>query len=110
MNSELLIDEAEKESAEHTAIRLPFGLLGFEKIKRYILIPAPEAEPFSWLQMAGDPSLAFLVVAPEEVLPNYFPEISQEDVNYLDLSNPDDAAILNIVTLHPGGHATVNLK
>jgi len=110
MNSELLIGEAAKDSAEHTDIHLPFGLLGFERIKNYSLIPAPRAAPFSWLQMAGDPSLAFLVISPDEVLPTYFPEISEEDVDYLDLTNPDDAGILNIVTLHPGGSATVNLK
>ncbi len=110
MNSELLIDEAAPETAEETVLHLPLGLLGFERIKRYLLIPAPDAAPFSWLQMAGEPSLAFLVVPPEGLLPNYFPEIGDEDVAYLSLTDPADAAMLNIVILHPGGRATVNLK
>jgi flagellar assembly factor FliW len=110
MNSELQIEESIPAFADPTTLHLPFGLLGFERIKRYLLIPAPQAPPFYWLQMAGDPSLAFLVIPPEGIIPNYYPEISSDDVEYLDLSDSTEAAILNIVVLKPGGRTTVNLK
>ncbi|MDB6038051.1 MAG: flagellar assembly protein FliW [Verrucomicrobiales bacterium] len=110
MNSELQIEEKTPESTGQLALHLPLGLLGFERIKRYLLIPAPEAAPFYWLQMAGEPSLAFLVVPPEGLIPNYFPEISSDDVAFLKLNDSAEAGILNIVILNPGGRATVNLK
>lgn len=91
-------------------IRLPLGLLGFESIKQYVLLARPEEEPFLWLQMLDDPNHSFLVVSPFHVLPDYSPELSKEDVKFLALTEPEDAMIINIVTLRPDGQATVNLK
>ena len=55
------------------------------------------------------PRSLFLVLPPFTAIPEYQPEISDEDVAYLRLKNPADALIYNIVTLRPG-HATINLK
>lgn len=91
-------------------IRMPLGLLGFESIKQYVLLARPEEEPFLWLQMLDDPNHSFLVVSPFHVLPDYSPELSNDDVKFLALTAPEDAMIINIVTLRPDGQATVNLK
>jgi len=90
-------------------IHMPFGLLGFEQVKKYQLLASPEEAPFLWLQMAEDPSVAFLVVSPFLVAPSYQPDIGPEDVEVLGLENAEDAFIFNIVTLR-GTTATVNLR
>ena len=90
-------------------IHMPGGLLGFEDIKRFVLLTNPEEEPFSWFQVLDDPMLAFLVLPPFDWIPNYLPEIDDDDVAYLGLKAPDDALIYNIVTLR-AGYATINLK
>lgn len=95
---------------EETLLNLPVGLLGFESIKHYLLISHPEEEPFLWLRVKEDPNLAFLVISPFVILPDYEPEIGPDDVAFLELLSPGDALIYNIVTLHRDGHATVNLK
>ena len=91
-------------------IRLPFGLLGFEHVKQYILLANPAEEPFLWLQMLDDAKRAFLVVPPERLLADYQPDISDDEVEFLGLADPADAFLLNIVTLCGNGQATVNLK
>lgn len=91
-------------------IRMPLGLLGFESIKQYVLLTRPGEEPFLWLQMLDDPNHSFLVVSPFHVLVDYSPELSNDDVRLLALAAPEDAMILNIVTLRPDGQASVNLK
>jgi flagellar assembly factor FliW len=93
-----------------TVIHLPSGLLGFERCKKYLLFSNPHEEPFHWLQVIGDPSLTFLVVSPFEVLPGYQPDIPTEDARGLQLEAPEDAFLLNIITLRRGGVSTVNLK
>lgn len=93
-----------------TTIYMPIGLLGFEHVKRYVLLSHPDEAPFLWLQMLDDPSLAFLCVSPLHVSPDYQPDISPADVEALQLTKPDDALIVSIVTLHPSGQPTVNLK
>jgi flagellar assembly factor FliW len=90
-------------------IHMPGGLLGFEHIKRFVLLSNAEEEPFSWFQVLDDSTLAFLVLPPFDWIPNYLPEIDDRDVAYLALQAPTDALIYNIVTLRPG-HATINLK
>ncbi len=104
-------DELEQVSVERrNVIHLPLGILGFEGIKEYVLVEHPEDAPFLWLQRLDEPDLAFLVVAPSAVLSDYEPDIHADDVEFLGLSGPDSALIFNIVTLRPGGQATVNLK
>jgi flagellar assembly factor FliW len=91
-------------------LQMPAGLLGFEHVKHYVLLGSREEAPFLWLQMADDPNLSFLVVEPSYVLDNYQPEVSEAEVEMIGLKSADDAWVLNIVTLHRDGHATVNLK
>jgi flagellar assembly factor FliW len=95
---------------ETSLIQLPFGLLGFERVKNYVLLTRPEEEPFLWFQMVGETKHAFLVVPPHFVLADYRPNLSELDVAFLELAEPSEAFVLNIVTLRGKEQATVNLK
>ncbi len=101
---------AEIDIAKNVQVQLPLGLLGFERIKTYSLIAKPDQEPFLWLSVPEGEDLAFLVVPPAVVMPDYAPNLSDDDVDFLEIRNPNDALVLNIVTLRSGGAATVNLK
>jgi flagellar assembly factor FliW len=89
---------------------LPYGLLGFEGVKNYSLLCKPDEAPFLWFQMLQDPKHAFLVVPPGAAVPDYKPDLDDQDVEFLGLESPSDAFLLNIVTLRRDGQATVNLK
>jgi flagellar assembly factor FliW len=102
--------DAPPAQGSETVIHLPAGLLGFERNKKYLLRSNLEDEPFHWFQVVDDPSLTFLVVSPFEVMPEYRPDISAEDVEFLQIQSPEDAFLLNIVTLRPHGRSTINLK
>ncbi len=95
---------------DERVLHFPLGLLGFEQFKRYALVSRPEEAPFLWLRVIDQPELAFVVVSPTAVAPNYAPQISDEDAHFLDLRAPEDAMVFNIVTLHGPAYATVNLK
>lgn len=90
-------------------VTMPLGLLGFEHVKKFILLSNPEEEPFMWLQMIDNANQGFVVVSPANVLPEYAPDISTQDVEFLGIRSPGDALLLNIVTVR-GQEATVNLK
>jgi flagellar assembly factor FliW len=91
-------------------VRLPMGMLGFEQMKNYLLIANPEEDPFRWLQVKDNASLAFIVIDPFLVVPDYHPDIPQPDIDFLGISSSEDVALLNIVTLHGANRATINLK
>jgi flagellar assembly factor FliW len=110
MKCSTLIDTEAPEALTASQVRLPMGLLGFEHLKDYLLVTNPGEEPFLWLQVKGDGPLAFVVVNPFLVAPDYQPDLPQADVDFLGIQDPDDAMLFNIVTLHSAGRATVNLK
>ncbi len=97
-------------SGKEKPIYLPLGLPGFEPLKEYALVTEEDQAPFSWLQVVNDPSLAFIVISPFEVLPNYEPDLPKEDVDFLEISSPKDVLLFSIVTLRGKGRATANLK
>lgn len=109
-NTATLAIEPEEIAPASLKLHFPFGLLGFESIEHFVLISDPAEAPFSWLQVENDPSLAFIVCSPFEILPTYAPDIPAEDVASLGLAGPDDVSLLCIVTLQPDGRATANLK
>ena len=86
------------------------GLMGFENIKTYQLLGSAEEAPFLWLQMTEGPKLSFLVIEPAVAISSYQPDIPEADIESIGLTNPEDALVLNIVTIHADGKATVNLK
>ena len=96
--------------ADPGLLTLPSGLMGFEKKTRYLLLATPDEAPFLRLCMVDEPKVTFLVVAPAAVLEEYHPDVSEEDVRFLGLGDASDALVFNIVTVHPDGVATVNMK
>ena len=90
-------------------LRFPCGLLGLSKSRttdstRFLIFT------FLWLEAQGGDGLCFLVVPPPFVVESYHIELTDDDVGFLNLSEPEDAVILNIATFHPDGSITVNLK
>lgn len=104
------IDELQKLPVKkENIISMPLGLLGFEQVKKYVLLVTPEEEPFLWLQMLDNANQGFVVISPSAAVPGYAPDISDDDIQFLNIKSPADALLLNIVTVR-NGHATVNLK
>jgi flagellar assembly factor FliW len=91
-------------------ITLPLGLLGFEQVKKFVLLSLPGEEPFMWLQMLDNRNQGFVVVPPATVLPSYAPDIVQQDIEFLGIQSAADAIVLNIVTVRTNGETTINLK
>lgn len=42
----------------------PNGLLGFEQLKKFILISDEETEPFKWLLSVEEPNIGFPIISP----------------------------------------------
>ncbi len=94
----------------YSELRLPAGLLGFERFKDYLLVARAEEAPFRRLEVKDNASLMFIVIEPAFVLPDYRPDIPASDAEFLELLSPEEALVYNIVTLQGPGRATVNLK
>lgn len=99
------------EIEENDIITFPEGILGFEDMKKYILINMEDGNPLMWLQSLEEPALAFVVIRPFEFNPSYFLEISERDEEFLKLREPTEADILAIVVVpEDPAQMTANLQ
>ena len=62
-------------------------IFGFERLSRFVLLFHNNNTPLWWLQSTEDPSIAFVVVNPRIVKPDYNPTIFTEDVESLDIKS-----------------------
>ncbi len=98
---------------EGRIIRMKDGMLGFEQLRRYVLIPQDRETPFMWFQSVDDGSLAFVVIHSFAVKPDYEPVISDDDVRILEIESlaQEDLVLLSVVTIRPDPFkVTVNLR
>jgi len=107
--AELIEPEKPAWTPHKQPVRIPTGLLGFEQIKDYVLASNPGEEPFAWLHVDDNSSLAFVVIDPFIAMPDYQPDIPQADVDLLQIASAADALLFGIVTI-TGDAPTINLK
>jgi len=101
-------------------IYLEPGLLGFTQYHRYILIEHNREAPFLWLQCLDKPDLAFVVLDPRILVPDYQPGPLAQVTQELEVERPEDLKMLVILTIPPGkpqemtanlmGPVVINLK
>jgi flagellar assembly factor FliW len=80
---------------ETTFIHFPWGIPGFEELKRYVILDHREG-PFKWLQAVDDPSVAFVVSPPEALGVRY--NVPQDKVTPIVLQTADDLVLLIMVS------------
>ena len=92
-------------------LNFPEGVPGFERLKRYGLVQVDEEAPFLRLLSLDEPAVAFVILNPMSIWPDYKPQLGQEELQGLELANDEDLELYCIVTLNSDSqHVTVNLK
>jgi len=89
----------EIEVADRDVLRFKKGILGFEGLSTYALLPYREDSPFCFLHSTEDRDLCFVVTAPHWFRPDYRVEISRDDMRDLDVKSCDELAVYTIVTV-----------
>lgn len=94
-------------------LTFPEGLIGFGNRTRYVLLDHPgRPGPFQWLQSAEQVDLAFPVVDPRLVIPDYVVEVHPRDIDNLVLANAEAARVIVVATLpaNAPGEIWLNLR
>ncbi|MBN1380243.1 MAG: flagellar assembly protein FliW [Deltaproteobacteria bacterium] len=96
---------------ESEFITLHGSILGFEHLREFVLLSGEQNTPFWWLQSVQEPAVAFVVINPQIVKPDYAPAISEDDFEFLDIKKKKDIALLAIMTIRSNPlRITVNLR
>ncbi|MDD4050702.1 MAG: flagellar assembly protein FliW [candidate division Zixibacteria bacterium] len=89
----------ELEVPENLVIRMTKPVLGFEQLKRYVIVETPDFEPFKWFQSVDDPQVAFVIVNPLLFFPDYTIEVNPREIDELRVDNVRDINTYAIVTI-----------
>lgn len=96
---------------EEDIITMVEPILGFPYAKRYVILNHKKGSPFKWLQCVDDGSLAFVIINPKLVKPDYVVPLEEEDAKKLQLDSLDDAEVYVLVVIpEDPKKMTVNLR
>ncbi|MDD7794631.1 flagellar assembly protein FliW [Clostridium sp. 'White wine YQ'] len=96
---------------EKDIINFPNGIMGFEDLKKFIIVQSKENEAFSIFQSLENSEVGLVVVSPFDVKKDYEIELNEEVIKSLSIENPEEVVLYNTVTLNSDVYKiTVNLK
>ncbi|MBN2688599.1 MAG: flagellar assembly protein FliW [Deltaproteobacteria bacterium] len=84
---------------ESRIITMRGGILGFERLKRFVLLTQHDNIPFSWFQSVDDGSVAFIVTNAFMVKVDYSLVLSDSEVELLEIASVEDVVPMVIVTI-----------
>jgi flagellar assembly factor FliW len=87
------------------------GLLGFNELRRFVLLDDPTDEIFAWLQSCEEPGVAFPLLEPELFTSNYVVHLTKYDLEALKLTSAEGTRFFSIITIpQDPTQMTANLK
>lgn len=91
-------------------LKFPNGIVGFSDHRRGEVFHFADQLPFQWLRLHGPDPLHFVIIDPSGIVPDYAPELFDDDAAALGITDSADALVFNIVTVRElNSTATVNL-
>ena len=92
-------------------IEFPEGILGFNDLRKFVLLDDPNDEIFAWLQSCEIPQLAFPVLEPELFSQAYQLSLTKHDLERLELTKQEKIRSFAIITIPDDPtQMTANLK
>ena len=90
----------EIEIDEENVLTFPEGIPGFEQYKKFVVINNPDEEnPFDWLQSVENEDLAFVIINPFFVFPDYDITIPESAIEKLKIKDETDVFVYTIVVV-----------
>lgn len=87
------------------------GLIGFSKLRQFVLLCLKPGSPFRWMQSVEEPKLAFLVADPAVFVSDYTPSVDDGIARELGLDEKTPRLLFTTVSIPPGcpNDMTLNL-
>lgn len=88
--------------AEDKIIKFNQGIPGFEEERDFAIIPYDEKSPFLFLQSLSQGDLAFLIINPFLIFPDYEFEIDDLSIEELQVKQSEEMLTYTIITMADG--------
>lgn len=80
-------------------LHFPLGILGSGEPQDFMLIADAGEAPLLWIEEVGASDLAFPVIDPYVICPQYSPSFAVKDLEALELKSVDDLLVLALVSM-----------
>lgn len=90
-------------------LHFPEGLIGFENLRDFIVMPNQKQGPLFWIQSVDDPDIAFVLTDPTNFFLDYRVLPDRRERAKLDIADGDEVHSLAVVTVPPDHKVTLNL-
>ena len=99
------------ECDESSIITFTQPIIGFQEFRRFILLPGPKGDAITWLQSTDSGELAFLLVDPRRLLPEYEFTLTSTELSELAVDSEDELDVYTLLVI-PNDRANIrtNLK
>ena len=87
----------------------PEGLVGFEGLRHFIVMPNEKEGPLFWIQSVEDPQVAFVLANPTDFYFDYKVVPDKNERQKLGLEADDECLVISVVTVPPDRKITLNL-
>jgi flagellar assembly factor FliW len=101
----------EIEVEDGAVVHFPEGIPGFESCHDFVLIEDEGFSPFHWLQSLDEGGVAFVVVDPAVIYPDYHVQLGPADIAAIQLEDAAGALVRVILTINEDPEkTTANLQ
>jgi flagellar assembly factor FliW len=98
---------------KNSVYSFPQGIYGFEEVDSFaVFMHEEDGISFVYLQAVKSQHPCFLVFSPFDLVPNYEPEVSKDDMSHLGVDSEQDLIFLTIATVPPKDvkQLSINIK
>ena len=74
-------------------------ILGFQEFRRFVLLPGPPDDMLVWLQSVDSGDLAFILMDPRAVVPDYDVDLRPHELAELAVSTKDEIDVYTLVVV-----------
>lgn len=87
------------EIEEKDMINFEYGLPGFTDLHRFVLLPVEGNPSLYYMQSIDEVAVCFIIISPFLILDDYEADISEDTVEKLGITKPEDVTLFSILTI-----------
>ncbi|MDH4318050.1 MAG: flagellar assembly protein FliW [Desulfobulbaceae bacterium] len=99
----------EIEYSKENSLHFPQGLVGFENLHDFVVMPNEKNGPLFWIQSVEDPEIAFVLTDPTNFFLDYKVVPNEMEMETLNIKDAEDCHALSVVTVPESKEISLNL-
>ncbi len=93
----------------NNTLEFPEGLIGFEDLRKFVVMPNEKEGPLFWVQSVEDPQVAFVLTDPTSFYFDYKVVPDGRERQKLGIGEEDECLVVSVVTVPQDRNITLNL-